>query len=292
MRPHVPRRLRRLVLPAVAACLAATSVATPASAAGRPSASTARLDAKGVQLVETYLSQSRSATTSAQLAGANATARRIFTHVRGASARYDRRSIDTVATYVVRAGLPELRARLGASLVLYDHALGHVTKASLFELMKLSPDVLQRIRGAGTTIHLGDRPITTMGGLGGLAGTAARGHAVSEPWEDIGGAYDPSRNVVATGRGNASYRRYIGTVLHELGHAYDAATRASFSPQFRSLQQRIGARTNAYYALPGDLGPQEYFADLCRAYWSGGAARVRADFGAEPAAWVKRNVPR
>ena len=292
MRPNVPRRLRRLVLPAVAACLVAASVATPASAAGRPSASAARLDAKGVTLVDTYLRQSRRATTGAQLAGAKATAKRIFTHVRGSSARYHERSIDTVATYVVRTGLPELEANLGASLVVYDDALGHVTKANLFELMKLSPDVLRRIRAAGTTIHVGDRAITTMGGLGHLTGTTPHGHEADEPWEEIGGAYDPSRNVVVAGRGSTDYRRYTGTILHELGHAYDGATNVSSSAGFRSLQQRVGATTSAHYALPGDTGPQEYFADLCRAHWSGGTARVKADFGAEAAAWMKRNVPR
>ena len=156
----------RLVLTLIAGCGIAASFAVPASAAQRPTAATARLDAKGLALVDTYLQRSRGANTRAETLGANATAKRIFKHVRGASARYDRRSIDTVATYVVRAGMPELQANLGANLTVYNDALGFVTKSNLFELMRLSPDVLHRIRDGGTTIHIGDRPITTMAGIG------------------------------------------------------------------------------------------------------------------------------
>ena len=292
MRPMLFRRLRRLVLPAVAACIIIASLAAPASAAEPRSASTARLDPKGVQLVDNYLWRSRRATTTADLVQAQASAGRVFAHVRGSRATYGKRSIDTVATYVVRAGLPELKANLGASLVLYNDALGFVTKANLFELMRLSPDVLHRIRDAGTTIHVGDRPITTMAGLGTLVGTTVRGHAASESWEDVGGAYDPTANVVAAGRGNSRYGRYTGTILHELGHAYDAETKASSDPEFRSLHQRVGMLTDAYYAQAGDAGPEEYFADLCRAYWTGGSAKVADDFGAGAAAWMTRTVPR
>jgi hypothetical protein len=282
------RRLGRFVVVLVAAC----GIAAPASAAARPSASVARLDPKGVQLVDTYLHRSRRATTGAELAGAKASGARIFAHVRGAGATYDKRSIDTVATYVVRAGMPELKANLGSSLVLYNDALGYVTKANLFELMKLSPDVLHRIRDAGTTIHVGDRPITTMADLGSLDGAAVRGHAAGEKWQDVGGVYDAAENIVAAGRGNASYARYEGTILHELGHAYDAETRLSSDPAFRSIQQRVGSLMDPYYAQAGDAGPQEYFADLCRAYWIGGTAKVDADFGPEAAAWMTLKVPR
>lgn len=292
MRPFLPGRLRRLVLPVIAACGIAASFAVPASAAERQSASTARLDSKGLQLVDTYLQRSRGADTKAEIAGANATAKRIFKHVRGASARYDKRSIDTIATYVVRAGMPELQANLGSSLTVYNDALGFVTKSNLFELMRLSPDVLHRIRDGGTTIHIGDRPITTMAGLGALVGTTVRGHEASAKWEDIGGAYNLTDNVVAAGRGSASYERYVGTILHELGHAYDAKTKVSFSPEFRSLHQRFGQYADPYFAQADDAGPQEYFADLCRAYWTGGTAEVDARFGRETAAWMKQTVPR
>ena len=291
MRPYYPS-LRRLVVIAVASCGLAASFAAPASATARESASAARLDTKGVQLVDTYLRQSRRATTRMELARAKTTARRIFTHVRGRTATYDKRSIDTVATYVVRAGLPELESNLGASLTVYNDSLGYVTKANLFELMKLSPDVLHRIRAAGTTIHVGDRPITTMAGLGTLTGTSARGHAAAELWEDVGGAYSPDENVVAAGRGNASYARYRGLILHELGHAYDDETKLSSTSEFRALQQNLGRLTDPYYAQAGDAGPQEYFADLCRAYWTGGTAKVKQDFGPAAAAWMTVKVPR
>jgi hypothetical protein len=152
--------------------------------------------------------------------------------------------------------------------------------------------VLHRIRASGTTIHVGDRPITTMAGLGNLTGTSARGHDASELWEDIGGAYNPDGNVVAAGRGNARYARYQGTILHELGHAYDARTKLSFTPAFRALQQRVGRLADPYYAQDGDAGPQEYFADLCRAYWTGGTDKVKRDFGSAAAAWTTVNVPR
>ncbi|MEO8688426.1 MAG: hypothetical protein ABI611_09435 [Solirubrobacteraceae bacterium] len=267
------------------------SFAAPASAA-RPSASTARLDSKGVQLVRTYLLQSRRASTRAELAQVNMSGARIFAHVRGAGATYDKRSIDTVATYVVRAGMPELEANLGSSLTVYNDSLGYVTKSNLFELMKLSPDVLHRIRAAGTTIHVGDRPVTTMANLGSLTGTSVRGHDATELWQDVGGAYSPTGNIVAAGRGNASYERYRGTILHELGHAYDAETKLSFTPEFRALQQGVGRLTDPYYAQAGDAGPQEYFADLCRAYWIGGTAKVKQDFGSAAAAWIPVNVPR
>jgi hypothetical protein len=292
VRPISTRRLRRRVVTALAACSLAVGVAAPAGVAAPRSASTARLDAKGAQLVDTYLQRSRRATTSAGLAQAQASAERIFRYVRGPAATYDARSIDTVATYVVRAGMPELRANLGTSLVVYNDDLGYVTKSNLFELMKMSPDVLHRIRDAGTKILVGDRPITTMDGLGTLVGTPVRGHAASEPWGEISGAYNPTANVVAAGRGNARYGRYRGTILHELGHAYDAETHASSGPEFRALQQRVGRFTDPYYAQPGDAGPQEYFADLCRAYWSGGTAKVADDFGPQAAAWTTRTVPR
>jgi hypothetical protein len=283
--------LLRLVATALAACILAALLAVPASAA-RPSASTARLDAKGAKLVRTYLRQSRDATTKAQLVKADASAERIFTHVRGAGATYGKTSIDTVATYVVRAGLPELESNLGASLTVYNDSLGYVTKSNLFELMKLSPDVLHRIRAAGTTIHVGDRPITTMAGLGSLTGTSARGHDAAELWEDVGGAYSPDDNVVAAGRGNASYARYRGMILHELGHAYDDETKLSSTSGFRALQQSVGRLMDPYYAQAGDAGPQEYFADLARAYWTGGTAKVKQDFGSAAAAWMTVNVPR
>jgi hypothetical protein len=283
--------LRRLVFTFFAACSLAANLSAPASAA-TPSASTARLDTKGVQLVQTYLRQSRHAGTSAQLVKAGASAERIFTHVRGSGATYDKGSIDTIATYVVRAGMPELKSNLGTSLTVYNDSLGYVTKSNLFELMKLSPDVLHRIRAAGTTIHVGDRPITTMAGLGALTGQSARGHDATELWQDVGGAYSPTVNVVAAGRGNKSYSRYRGTILHELGHAYDDETNLSSTPDFRALQQSVGRLTDPYYAQAGDAGPQEYFADLCRAYWSGGAAKVKQDFGPAAAAWMTVKVPR
>lgn len=289
MRSHHSGRLRRLVITAVAACSLAVGVAAPASAA---SASTARLDIKGVKLVDTYLRQARRATTRTQLAKADTSAQRIFSHVRGTGATYDKGSLDTVATYVVRAGLPELESNLGTSLTVYNDSLGYVTKSNLFELMKLSPDVLHRIRDAGTTIHVGDRPITTMANLGSLTGTSARGHESTELWEDVGGAFNPEGNVVAAGRGNAGYERYQGTILHELGHAYDARAKLSFTPEFRSLQQRVGRLMDPYYAQAGDAGPQEYFADLCRAYWTGGTARVKQQFGSTAAVWMTVNVPR
>ena len=134
VRPIHPSRVRRLVVTVIAACSLAVGFTAPASAAARPSASTARLDAKGVQLVGTYLRQSRQATTRAQLANANASAKRIFAHVRGPRATYDKGSIDTIATYVVRVGIPELRSDLGASLTVYNDSLGYVTKSNLFEL--------------------------------------------------------------------------------------------------------------------------------------------------------------
>ena len=283
--------MRKFLL-VVAACGIAASFAAPASAAQRPMAASARLDAKGLALVDTYLQRSRGANTRAETLGANATAKRIFRHVRGASARYDRRSIDTVATYVVRAGMPELQANLGANLTVYNDALGFVTKSNLFELMRLSPDVLHRIRDGGTTIHIGDRPITSMAGMGGLAGTTVRGHEAGARWEDIGGAYNLTDNVVAAGRGSASYERYVGTILHELGHAYDARTNVSATPAFRSLHQRFGRYADPYFAQADDAGPQEYFADLCRAYWTGGTAKVKQDFGSAAAAWMTVKVPR
>jgi hypothetical protein len=292
VRLFLPSRVCRLLLPVIAACGIAASFAAPASAAQRPTAATARLDAKGLQLVDTYLERSRRANTMAQTVGANATAKRIFKHVRGASARYDKHSIDTIATYVVRAGMPELQANLGSSLIVYNDSLGYVTKSNLFELMKLSPDVLHRIRDGGTTIHIGDRPITTMAGMGGLAGTTVRGHEAGARWEDIGGAYNLTDNVVAAGRGNASYERYVGTILHELGHAYDAKTKVSSSPEFRSLHQRFGRYADPYFDQADDAGPQEYFADLCRAYWTGGTAEVTERFGRETATWMKQTVPR
>ena len=282
----------RQFLLVIAACGIAASFAAPASAAQRPTAATARLDAKGVQLVDTYLQRSRGANTRAETVGANATAKRIFKHVRGASARYDKRSIDTIATYVVRAGMPELQANLGGSLTVYNDARGYVTKSNLFELMKLSPDVLHRIRDGGTTIHIGDRPITSMAGMGALAGTTVRGHETGARWEDIGGAYNLTDNVIAAGRGNASYERYVGTILHELGHAYDAKTNVSAVPEFRSLHQRFGKYADPYFAQADDAGPQEYFADLCRAYWTGGTAEVNARFGRETATWMEQTVPR
>ena len=284
--------MRLLVLTLIAGCGIAASFAVPASAAQRPTAATARLDAKGLALVDTYLERTRSANTRAETVDANATAKRIFKHVRGASARYDRRSIDTIATYVVRARMPELQANLGSSLTVYNDALGFVTRSNLFELMRLSPDVLRRIRDGGTTIHIGDRPITTMAGMGGLAGTAVRGHEAGERWEDIGGAYNLTDNAVAAGRGNASYERYVGTILHELGHAYDAKTKLSSSPEFRSLHQRFGRYADPYFAQADEAGPQEYFADLCRAYWTGGTAEVNTRFGRETATWMKQAVPR
>jgi hypothetical protein len=282
----------RKFLLVIAVCGTAAGFAVPATAAASQTASTARLDAKGRQLVDTYLQRSRGANTRAQAVGANATAKRIFKHVRGASARYDKRSIDTVATYVVRAGMPELQANLGSSLTVYNDALGFVTKSNLFELMRLSPDVLHRIRDGGTTIHVGDRPITSMAGMDRLAGTTVRGHEAGEKWEDIGGAYNLTDNVVAAGRGDASYERYVGTILHELGHAYDAKTQVSASPEFRSLHQRFGKYSDAYFAQADEAGPQEYFADLCRAYWTGGTAEVSARFGRETATWMKQTVPR
>jgi hypothetical protein len=286
------RSLSRFAIAAVAACGIAASFAGPANAAARPSASTARLDTKGVKLVDTYLRQARRATTKTQIAKANTSAQRIFAHVRGADATYDKGSLDTVATYVVRAGLPELESNLGTSLTVYNDSLGYVTKSNLFELMKLSPDVLHRVRDAGTTIHVGDRPITTMAGLEYLTGTSARGHDSTELWQDVGGAFNPAANVVAAGRGNARYARYQGTILHELGHAYDAEAKLSFTPEFRSLQQRVGRLMDPYYAQAGDAGPQEYFADLCRAYWTGGTANVKQEFGSAAAAWMTVNVPR
>ena len=292
MRQFSRSRVCRLFVTVIAACAVAAGFAVPASAAQRPTAATARLDAKGLRLVDTYLQRSRGANTRAATVGANATAKRIFKHVRGASARYDKRSIDTVATYVVRAGMPELQANLGSSLTVYNDALGYVTKSNLFELMRLSPDVLHRIRDGGTTIHIGDRPITAMAGMAGLAGTTVRGHEAGERWEDLGGAYNVGDNVVAAGRGNASYERYVGTILHELGHAYDARTNVSTTPAFRSLHQRFGRYADPYFAQADDAGPQEYFADLCRAYWTGGTAEVDARFGPETAAWVKQTVPR
>ena len=83
-----------------------------------------------------------------------------------------------------------------------------------------------------------------------------------------------------------------GTILHELGHAYDAKTKVSSSPEFRSLHQRFGKYADPYFAQADDAGPQEYFADLCRAYWTGGTAEVNTRFGRETAAWMKQTVPR
>ena len=99
-------------------------------------------------------------------------------------------------------------------------------------------------------------------------------------------------NVVAAGRGNAGYERYQGTILHELGHAYDTQAKLSSTPEFRSLQQRVGRLMDPYYAQAGDAGPQEYFADLARAYWTGGTAMVKQQFGSAAAAWMTVNVPR
>ena len=114
-----------------------------------------------------------------------------------------------------------------------------------------------------------------MAGLGAMEATAVRGHDPSERWADVGGAYSPTANVIAAGRGNASYSRYTGTILHELGHAYDAKTNASSDPGFREILRRIGSQTDPYYAQPGDAGAQEYFADLCRSS-TGPAGRPRS----------------
>ena len=239
-----------------------------------------------------YLQRSRSANTSAQTVAANATAKRIFRHVRGPSARYDKRSIDTVATYVVRAGMPELQADLGASLTVYNDALGYVTKSNLFELMRLSPDVLT---GSATA---------------GRRSTSATGRSRRWPaW-----APSPARPSAATRRASAG-RTSAGpttspTTSSRRGAATPATTatsarsstssgtpttpRRTSAParEFRSLHQRFGRYADPYFAQADEAGPQEYFADLCRAYWTGGHGEVSARFGRETAAWMKQTVPR
>ena len=64
-----------------------------------------------MQLVDTYLQRSRKASTNAGLRRAGVSAERIYTHVRGADATYSKRSIDTIATYVVPPGIARAQGR-------------------------------------------------------------------------------------------------------------------------------------------------------------------------------------
>jgi hypothetical protein len=175
-------------------------------------------------------------------------------------------------------------AALGPKLAVKDVESPHVQKH--LELMaKIPPATAAKIGRTIKGVHVGLGPITGLDDMGYLKGVAARGHG-SGTWDNVSGAYNPTRRVAAIGHtGNGAS---ASTAVHELGHALDQADSWSSAPDFVALHKKHFDRLRPYYKQGGPggrAGCEELFAELFAHSVADRASAVAA-YGEELVSWM------
>jgi hypothetical protein len=183
------------------------------------------------------------------------------------------------------------------------HTWSDNVRTHVADLAKIPQEVHRKVaayiadKGRGG-IYLGD---TTMPGLDELqawAGEQPRGWPPGETFDKVPGAYVPSSNALAIGKGSHGSG---SLALHEFGHMADDAYRRDIMPDpppglppvqypalvphseskpFRAVYNEVLAVEHRgpirpYFLQAGDAGPSEMWGEASAALWSGDPAAMR-----------------
>jgi hypothetical protein len=148
--------------------------------------------------------------------------------------------------------------------------------AVLAEVEKLPLGALKALEKEGMKITVVKDSVVEA--LPALKGVKPRGWPPGSGWENVPGLYDPAtkqvviatRNgaVPATGNGHGS----ANLVIHETGHAIDAALNGNKDAAFQAARNKDLAKLPGYETQPGDAGLQESYAESLARYYGNPAA--------------------
>ena len=142
----------------------------------------------------------------------------------------------------------------------------------LREVAKLPAGGLQALRDKGIRITVVKNSVVEA--LPNLKGVRPRGWPPGTGWDTVPGTYDPNTHQVviatrngavpATGNGHGS----ADLVVHETGHAIDAAVSGHNDAAFQAARNRDLAVLPPYQTQPGAAGLQETYAESMALYRS------------------------
>jgi hypothetical protein len=145
-------------------------------------------------------------------------------------------------------------------------------EAVLREVAKLPVGGLQALRDQGIRITVVRNSVVEA--LPNLKGVRPRGWPPGTGWDTVPGTYDPNTHQVviatrngsvpATGNGHGS----SDLVVHETGHAIDAAVSGHNSAAFQAARNQDLASLPPYQTQPGEAGLQETYAESMALYRS------------------------
>lgn len=155
---------------------------------------------------------------------------------------------------------------LAESLVDAKGSAGASDKAVVVtELVKIPRGGLEKLVAKKTRVTVCRDSVTEV--LTSLKGVQPRGWPPGMTWDSVPGLYDPATNQVIiatrggqvppTGDGHGS----ANLVIHEVGHAIDAAGGGSSSPEFVAAYDKDKASLPAYEQQAGAAGREEAYAE-------------------------------
>lgn len=171
---------------------------------------------------------------------------------------------------------------LAESLVDAKGTAGAGDKAAVVkEVMKIPRGGLEKLVAKKTRITVCKNSVTEI--LTSLKGVQPRGWPPGMTWDSVPGLYDPATNqvIVATRKGvvppTGDGHGSANLVIHEVGHAIDAAGGGSDAPEFVAAYNKDKATLPAYEQQAGKAGREEAYAESMARNYGGDTSGTGAN---------------
>jgi hypothetical protein len=133
-------------------------------------------------------------------------------------------------------------------------------------------------KGGSAGLYFGEGAAPELDDLGHLAGQPPRGWHEGATWDQVGGAFDPERGVLAVGTASGGIP---SPALHEFGHLIDsvygsggsASSGTDWDTFYSYVRKAQPGTIKPYYVQPGAAGREEMFAEAFARYHMGDPAK-------------------
>ena len=197
--------------------------------------------------------------------------------------------LDRVEADRQRQTTQSVRDKFGESVQVSNDSSPAV-QTHIADLDRVPPDVARAAAAAGVTVQVADGPVPTFAGMEHHAGRRPRGWPPGTTWDEVGGAYDPSRRVVIAGAGQ---HNSTSLVLHEYGHAIGFASGAHDTEEWSGIHRDTFPRLDPYSQQGGPgsaVGRQELWAEAYAVHTRHGPAETERRYGPRVRSYVEREV--